>query len=201
MRRVTSAAPPVVLAAMRLEALVLGRGVVRTGMGHTRARRAATELAGTLTPGRRVVLAGISGGLAPTLSPGEMVVATEVRGPEDEAATSGPHPVLSGDDAAALAKELRRAGHRVHLGGIVSSRTLVHGERRAALAETGALAVDMESAWVAAALAGHRLVIVRVVADTAGNVALGLVSGLRALRHVRPAVDRWAAGAAGAGPP
>ena len=58
----------------------------------------------------------------------------------------------------------------------------------------------MESAWVAAALAGHRLVIVRVVADTAGSVALGLVSGLRALRHVRPAVDRWAAGAAGAGP-
>ena len=160
MRPVSTADPPVVLAAMRLEALALGRGVVRTGMGHARARQAATRLAGTLTPGRTVVLAGISGGLAPTLCPGEMVVATEVCGPEDDAATSGPHPASSGDDATALAAELRRAGHGVHLGGIVSSRTLVHGERRAALAETGALAVDMESAWVAAALAGHRLVIV-----------------------------------------
>jgi hypothetical protein len=49
----------------------------------------------------------------------------------------------------------------------------------------------MESAWVARALSGHRLVIVRLVADTAGNFVVGLVKGLVALRHVRAAVDCW----------
>jgi hypothetical protein len=49
----------------------------------------------------------------------------------------------------------------------------------------------MESAWVARALPDHRLVIVRLVADTAGNFAVGLVKGLVALRHVRAAIDRW----------
>jgi 4-hydroxy-3-methylbut-2-enyl diphosphate reductase len=154
-------------------------------MGHTRAHDAARTLASTVEPGAPVVLAGISGGLDRSLEPGEIVVATSVRGPD------GDELVLSSADATAVAAELRGDGHRVHLGPIVSSKTLVHGERRAELARTGALAVDMESAWVARALAGHRLVIVRLVADTAGNFAVGLVKGLVALRHVRASVDRW----------
>jgi len=170
---------------MRLEALAIGGKVVRTGMGHARAHTAALTLASAVEPGAAVVLAGISGGLDPALRPGEIVVATSVRGPD------GDELLLSASDASAVAAELRRAGRSVHLGPIVSSKTLVHGERRAELARTGALAVDMESAWVARALSGHRLVIVRLVADTAGNFVVGLVKGLAALRHVRAAVDRW----------
>jgi 4-hydroxy-3-methylbut-2-enyl diphosphate reductase len=173
------------VAAMRLEALAIGGKVVRTGMGHVRCRAAAQSLASELEPGAAVVLAGISGGLDPALRPGEIVVATSVLGPE------GDELDLSATDAQAVASELRRAGRSVHLGPIVSSKTLVHGERRAELARGGALAVDMESAWVASALGDHRLVIVRLVADTAGNFVVGLVKGLVALRHVRPAVDRW----------
>jgi 4-hydroxy-3-methylbut-2-en-1-yl diphosphate reductase len=173
------------VAAMRLEALAIGGKVVRTGMGHERAHAAAQALASGIEPGAAVVLAGISGGLDPDLRPGEIVVATSVRGPD------GDEHALSVDDATAVATELREAGQSVHLGPIVSSKTLVHGERRAELARTGALAVDMESAWVAPALSGHRLVIVRLVADTAGNFVVGLVKGLVALRHVRSAVDRW----------
>jgi 4-hydroxy-3-methylbut-2-enyl diphosphate reductase len=173
------------IAAMRLEALAIGGKVVRTGMGHVRARAAAEALAVGIEPGGAFVLAGISGGLDPALEPGEIVVATSVRDPQgDELALSSP-------DADAVAKELRAAGRRVHLGPIVSSKTLVHGERRAELARSGALAVDMESAWVARALAEHRLVIVRLVADTAGNFVVGLMKGLVALRHVRPALERW----------
>jgi 4-hydroxy-3-methylbut-2-enyl diphosphate reductase len=170
---------------MRLEALAIGGKVVRTGMGHVRAHAAANRLASEVKPGAAVVLAGISGGLAAELAPGEIVVATSVRGPD------GDELHLSSTDAAAVAAELREAGRSVHLGPIVSSKTLVHGERRAELARSGALAVDMESAWVARALSGHRLVIVRIVADTAGNFVVGLVKGLVALRHVRAAVDRW----------
>jgi 4-hydroxy-3-methylbut-2-en-1-yl diphosphate reductase len=170
---------------MRLEALALGGTVVRTGMGHLRAHAAAERLASGIEPGAAVVLAGISGGLDPALRPGEIVVATSVRGPD------GDELALSIDDATAVARELRQSGRSVHLGPIVSSKTLVHGERRTELARSGALAVDMESAWVARALSSHRLVIVRLVADTAGNFVVGLVKGLVALRHVRSAVDRW----------
>jgi 4-hydroxy-3-methylbut-2-enyl diphosphate reductase len=176
---------PTFVAAMRLEALAIGGKVVRTGMGHVRAHTAAHTLAARIEPGAAVVLAGISGGLDPALTPGEIVVATSVRGPD------GDEIVLSEPDAAAVAGALRQSGRRVHLGPIVSSKTLVHGERRAELARSGALAVDMESAWVARALTGHRLVIVRIVADTAGNFVVGLVKGLAALRHLRPVVDRW----------
>jgi 4-hydroxy-3-methylbut-2-enyl diphosphate reductase len=173
------------VAAMRLEALAIGGKVVRTGMGHGRAHAAAQTLASAVEPGAAVVLAGISGGLDPALRPGDIVVATSVRGPD------GDELALSVDDATAVAEALRRAGRSVHLGPIVSSKTLVHGERRSELARSGALAVDMESAWVARALSSHRLVIVRLVADTAGNFVAGLVKGLVALRHVRGAIDGW----------
>jgi 4-hydroxy-3-methylbut-2-enyl diphosphate reductase len=173
------------VAAMRLEALAIGGKVLRTGMGHVRAHAAAQRLAAAIEPGAAVVLAGISGGLDPALSPGEIVVATSVRDPDGEELD------LAAVDATTVATHLRAAGRSVHLGPIVSSKTLVHGERRAELARSGALAVDMESAWVARALPDHRLVIVRLVADTAGNFAVGLVKGLVALRHVRAAIDRW----------
>jgi 4-hydroxy-3-methylbut-2-enyl diphosphate reductase len=181
-----------VVAAMRLEALALGGGVVRIGMGHRRAQPAACALAARLDAGAPVVLAGISGGLHADLQPGEVVVATSVRGPE------GDDLALHGGDAEAVADALRRNGRRVHLGPVVSSTTLVHGERRAELARSGALAVDMESSWVAGALGDQRLVVVRVVADTAGNVAVGLLKGLAALRGLRSAFDDWSA-ADGAG--
>jgi 4-hydroxy-3-methylbut-2-enyl diphosphate reductase len=170
---------------MRLEALAIGGTVVRTGMGHVRAHAAAQRLASAIEPGAAVVLAGISGGLDRRLAPGEIVVATSVRGPD------GDELALSAADAEAVATELREDGRSVHLGPIVSSKTLVHGEARTELARSGALAVDMESAWVARALSDHRLVIVRLVADTAGNLVIGLVKGLAALRHVRDAIDRW----------
>ena len=176
---------------MRLEALALGGRVVRTGMGHRRASVVAGKLAKSLVPGSPVVLAGISGGLDTSLVPGEIVVATSVRNPDDEVRD------LSERDAAAAAALLRAAGHEVHLGPVASSKTLVHGDRRTELAACGALAVDMETSWVADALEGHRLVVVRIVADTAGNVAVGLVKGLMALRHIRPCVTGWPAAVAG----
>jgi 4-hydroxy-3-methylbut-2-enyl diphosphate reductase len=170
---------------MRLEALALGGHVVRIGMGPARAEASAGALAAQLGRGAAVALAGISGGLDPALRPGEIVVATAVRGP------GGDEIVLSDTDALAVAEGLRGDGHVVHVGPIVSSRTIVHGDRRTELARGGALAVDMESAWVAQALAGQRLVVVRLVADTAGHFVTGLVKGLVGLRGLRTSIDRW----------
>ena len=56
---------------------------------------------------------------------------------------------LACPDPAILAGVLRRGGLRVHIGPIVSSSGLVFGARRRELAQSGALAVDMESAWLA----------------------------------------------------
>lgn len=75
----------------------------------------------------------------------------------------------------------------------------MHGRGRAALAATGALAVDMESASLAEASAGGPLAAVRAIVDTAahpllrpGTVARGL-AGLAALRRAAPVLADWAA--------
>ena len=67
-------------------------------------------------------------------------------------------------DPTILAGVLRRGGLRVHIGPIVSAAGLVHGARRRELAQAGALAVDMESAWLADRHAGAEpLATLRVV--------------------------------------
>lgn len=147
----------VILAPMRAEARALRRGtgtpVLRTGTGPGRAARAAARLAG-----RRVVVAGIGGGLAAHLGTGAVVVADAVRCAE------GGEPITV-PDAAATAAALRDAGLAVHIGPIVSSRRLVTGARRRALAATGALVADTETYWLATGTVP--VACVRVVADRA----------------------------------
>jgi 4-hydroxy-3-methylbut-2-en-1-yl diphosphate reductase len=114
--------------------------VMRTGMGPARSTASAAAL-------RRdgpvpVLVAGVGGGLAAELRPGDLVVASEVRG--------GAQPVPC-PSAPLLAGALRRLGLPVHLGPVVTSPRLAGGVARRELAATGALAVDMESAYLAAA--------------------------------------------------
>jgi 4-hydroxy-3-methylbut-2-en-1-yl diphosphate reductase len=170
----------VVLAAMRAEARALRRGgtlpVLRTGTGPRRAARAAARLAG-----RRVVVAGIGGGLAAVLDTGAVVVADAVRCAEGGAPIAVP-------DAEATAAALRAAGLDVHIGPVVSSRRLVSGARRRALAATGALVADTETYWLATGTVP--VACVRVVADGA-NTALyspATLPRLRAALRVLPGV-------------
>ncbi len=113
------------------------------------------------------------------------MVATEVR------TTDGSAPVVL-PGAELVASELRRAGVAVRTGPIVSVDHVVRAAERAELVASGALAVDMESAAVLAALPSHPLVVVRAVADTAERGPVrGGIRGLGALRQVRPAIERW----------
>jgi 4-hydroxy-3-methylbut-2-enyl diphosphate reductase len=176
---------PVLCTPLRIErvALVGARvPVLRTGMGPRRA--AAT--AASLPRGSPVLVAGLARGEAPRMRAGDVVVATEVRSPG-----RAPVPVAS---AALLAAALRRLGLTVHVGPIRSGPRMVHGP-----ATGDALAVDMESAWLAV---GGPFAVVRVVADTAerpllrpGTPARGL-RALRALRACAPALGEWAAAVA-----
>jgi len=137
-----------------------------------------------------VVVAGVAGGVDPSLRPGDIVVASEVR---DERGRT----VLRG--AAPLVAELRRLGLRVRTGPVVSHDRVVGGAgERAALAATGAIAVDMESAALVRATVGVPTAVVRVIVDTAFTPVARLATlsaGARALsvlRRTGPAMRAWA---------
>jgi 4-hydroxy-3-methylbut-2-enyl diphosphate reductase len=203
--REPAAAPLVVAAALRLEARVLraalpGARVVRTGMGPARASAAAGRWASQI-PGAALAIAGLCAGLDPTLRPGDVVVAGEVRGPDG---------VVACPSAGSLVAALARRGLGARLGPLLSVGHLVRGAQRARLHAGGAIAADMESAFLAAAgLASAPearqaapFAVLRVVADAPGRELIRpgiLVDGpraLRALRSAAPALADWAAGVA-----
>jgi 4-hydroxy-3-methylbut-2-enyl diphosphate reductase len=190
-------APALVVAApLRVEALALrgklpGARLVRTGMGPRRATAAAATLA---PPGGdwALAVAGVCAGLDPRLRPGDVVVASEVRGPGGTVRCHRP---------GLLVDALDRRGLRAHLGPLLCVDHLVQGEERARLLATGAIAADMESAFLAAALAGGgRLAVLRVVLDAPARelkrpgLAAATARALRVLRRSAPALQDWSAG-------
>jgi 4-hydroxy-3-methylbut-2-en-1-yl diphosphate reductase len=185
-----------ILAPLSLEARAVRSGapwarVVRTGMGAKRAARAAQVVNGTGS--RPVLIAGFCGALDPDLEPGDVVLATELRGPTRTTPC---------DDPSILAGVLRRGGLRVHVAPIASSQRLVLGKRRQTLRRaTGAVAVDMESAWLADGAHGRPLVTLRVVIDTHRRELLhplrtisGAAIAYRALRRACALAEEWTRG-------
>jgi 4-hydroxy-3-methylbut-2-enyl diphosphate reductase len=194
--------PLVVLAPLSIEARAIrsalpGALVIQTGMGRKRSTRAA--LGGLPKPTDEVLanagavaVAGFCGALDPTLRPGDVVVATEIHGPE------GITPCHS---AGILAATLADIGVEARLGPMVSTDHVVAGsERRRLVEQTGAIAVDMESAWLAVAAGDRPLAVLRVVVDTPGRelkssplaTARGGVRAYRSLVKAAPALAPWA---------
>jgi 4-hydroxy-3-methylbut-2-enyl diphosphate reductase len=179
-----------VLAPLQVEAAALrGSGrILLTGMGRTKARIAAARALAIEAPG--VVVAGVAGAVAPGLLPGDVVCATHVRGDD------GAEAVVPG--SALLAAALECLGLRVHVGAIASSSRLLPSAERAQL--DGVLAVDMESAWLAAAAGERPFAVLRAIADPAGRrladprIVPEGVRALQSLRRSRAAIVEWAAG-------
>jgi 4-hydroxy-3-methylbut-2-en-1-yl diphosphate reductase len=199
---------------LRVEQAALQRAgrsmrLVHTGMGPRRAAAAASVLA---TSAEAVLVAGVGGGLAPHVHPGEVVVASEIR------AENAPHPPSSTTElvgragtallsnsaaggpasgsvevpsAPLLVGALRRLGLTVHLGPVSSVSRIGRVP-----AGGGALAVDMESAQLAAV--GVPFAVVRAIVDTPAHPLWRLgtlhrgMSALRTLRACRPALEWWA---------
>jgi 4-hydroxy-3-methylbut-2-en-1-yl diphosphate reductase len=182
-----------VVAPLSLEARAVRAGapsarVHQIGMGPRRAARSAHLASNGV--GGAVLIAGFCGALDPGLEPGDVVLASELRGP------TGTTPC---DDPSILAGALRRSGLRVHIGPIASSQRLVLRERRRALARSGALAVDMESAWIAPAAQDRPLVAMRVVVDTHRHelhrplrTVAAAATAYRALRRACELAEGWA---------
>jgi 4-hydroxy-3-methylbut-2-enyl diphosphate reductase len=171
------------IAPMRIEARLMGENAQRSGIGPRRARRAAKRLASTRHDA--VAVAGFAGALAPGLRPGDVVVASELR------ARDG-HTVSECPGAEVIAALLRRAGLTAQAGPIVSVRAPALGRGRSRLRQSsGALAVDMESAWLAPAAAGRPFTVVRVILDAGGLPVPSAAA--RALRQVAQVLGEWAA--------
>jgi 4-hydroxy-3-methylbut-2-enyl diphosphate reductase len=158
-------------------------------MGKDRSAAAAAALAGGGSV--PLLIAGVGGGLVDNLRAGDLVVATEVR---------GGGALVESASAPMLAAALRRLGLRVHTGPIVTTPTL--NGQLVQQTEPAALAVDMESAYLAPAATGQPFAAVRAIVDSPdrpllrpGTPARG-IAALRALRRARPALEQWAAAAA-----
>jgi 4-hydroxy-3-methylbut-2-en-1-yl diphosphate reductase len=179
-----------VAAPLRLEAALVRSGaraaqVQRTGMGVERSRAAASRLCER--PGDALLVVGFCGGLDDSSRPGEVVVADEVWAAGDEGHDD--RRIACGG-AAALSAAVAGRGMRVRRGSIVSVARIALGERREQLKRAGALAVDMESAWLAAGAHGRPFGVVRVVLDSPSHELLrpGLaIWGPRAARALRRA--------------
>jgi 4-hydroxy-3-methylbut-2-enyl diphosphate reductase len=183
--------PVLVLAPMSVEARAVRAGapwaqVERIGMGPRRAARSAAAA----DRGRAVLLAGFCGALDDALEPGDIVLASELRDPAGETVQTADPTILAG--------VLRRGGLRVHVGPIASSVRLVRGERRRELSRTGALAVDMESVWLAPAIHHRPFLAMRVVLDTASRelhrplqTLTGFTTAYRSLRRACELAEEW----------
>ncbi|HSZ06262.1 MAG TPA: hypothetical protein VK778_13830 [Solirubrobacteraceae bacterium] len=189
-----------VAAPMRIEAALISsagrRALVRkTGMGPRRSKAAAGALVGE-SAGAMLVL-GFCGGLDATSVPGEVIVAQDVYAASDE---GHPQVRVSCDLSHQLVHRLTGRGLKVRVGDVVCVSRLALGERRAQLHAGGAIAVDMESVWLAAGAGGRPFGVVRVVLDSPEHelmrvrAAFGALRAARALRRVAGALHEWAPG-------
>ena len=131
--------------------------VVHTGVGDTPAgRRRLEDVLGEDDPPLLVVSAGYAGALRPDLRVGDLVLGENFSDPGLLRVARG---LLTGEP--------------LHVGGLTTQASVAEtAAAKAALhATTGALAVDMETAWIAAACAraGVALLSLRVISDAAGQ--------------------------------
>jgi 4-hydroxy-3-methylbut-2-enyl diphosphate reductase len=186
-----------VAAPMRLEAVLISSAarkavVHKTGMGPRRSRAAVPQLGADSASAMLVV--GFCGGLDEGSVPGEVIVAEEVYAAPDEAHPE--QPIRCGL-VPQLVDRLTGRGMKVRVGRLVCVSKLALGERRTQLHEGGAIAVDMESVWLAAGARERPFGVVRVVLDSPSHElmrpqAIGdAIRAALALRKVAGALHDW----------
>ena len=160
----------------------------RTGVGPRRARAAVPAL--LRDSSEALLVLGFGGGLLEDSEVGEVVVADQVCGPDGTR--------LRCSDAPALGHVLEFHGLEVRCGTVSSVTRPARGKTRVRLRKGGAIAVDMESAWLAAAARGRPFAVVRVLSDTPGReltrpllTVAGVARASIGLRRVASALREW----------
>ncbi len=184
MRRIVVAAPLALEEAL-VRSAVRGAAVRKTGMGPAKSLAAVRGLREERADA--LIVLGFCGGLDERSRPGEVIVAEEVLSSDDEGHVSARADCHG---AERLHDALDAAGLAVRRGPIVAVGKIATGERREQLRAAGALAVDMESAWLAAAADDRPFAVVRVVLDSPSHELFrvqALGGALRAARALRRA--------------
>jgi 4-hydroxy-3-methylbut-2-enyl diphosphate reductase len=189
-----------VAAPLRVEAVLISsaaRGALirKTGMGPEKAKAAAGEL--TSQAARALLVLGFCGGLDEHSVPGEVIVADHVYAAIDEGHAE---ERIDCGLATQLLDRLTGLGMKVRLGPVVCVSKLALGERRAELSAAGAIAVDMESVWLAKGALGRPFGVVRVVLDSPSHELMrpqavgGALRAALSLRKVAGALHNWVPG-------
>jgi adenosylhomocysteine nucleosidase len=155
--------------------------LVATGIGAAQARESARRALETLPRPRLVISTGVAGALAPDLKAGDLIIADglilEVDQPDQNDRTAQ-EPISVSPDGVRLAQQaLERAGLRFATGPLLTAGRVLAtpNDKRAAHRQTGAIAVDMESAVIAlaAAAVSAPFISVRAVLDEADHEVPG----------------------------
>jgi 4-hydroxy-3-methylbut-2-enyl diphosphate reductase len=176
---------------MSIEAWALRSGllqaqVVQTGAGRKRSQNAARSLRDS--PAEAFAVAGVCGALESDLAPGDVVIASSLSSADGERELESAEP---------LARAVAHIGLSARIGKIRSEDRVVRGNERERLRELGAIAVDMESQWLADAAGDRPLAVLRVVLDAPNQelfhprVFPNLVRALSRLRRAAPALEAW----------
>lgn len=153
---------PLGVEALAVRSAAPGLRVRTTGMGPHKAREAVPALLDDSAAA--LVVLGFGGGLPSDSRLCDVVIASEVIAIDRKGIQVGEQIDCS------MAGELQRAltGHGLATcrGKVASVQEIITGEARARMLQSGAIAVDMESAWVAEAARGRPFAVVRVLSDT-----------------------------------
>ena len=153
---------PLLVEALAIRSAAPSLRVRTTGMGPERARAAVPAL--SADPAKAMLVLGFGGGLRPDSRLCEVVIAEQVVAVDEHGAPSG--EPISCRGAEGLAAALSDCGLQARSGLVASVDRIVTGEARERMLACGALAVDMESAWVADAAEGRPFAVLRVLSDT-----------------------------------
>lgn len=147
--------------------------LVATGIGIARARESARRALQMLPQPRMVISTGVAGALAPGLKAGELVLAGRLMIETGDDSDFEETSRLAPDTAKSIQETLHCGGLACSIGTLLTVRRVLAGAeaKGAAYARSGALAVDMESAAIAAELAGSAapFVCLRAVMDEADD--------------------------------
>jgi 4-hydroxy-3-methylbut-2-en-1-yl diphosphate reductase len=170
-----------------------------TGMGPTRALRAAWKLAASLPDDLPVVVVGVGGALVNGFEAGDLVVASEIG-----TAQAGPNGELQVIDAPSVLDERSRVlAERLleALSGrfpstsfapLLSAPRTVRGLEREVLARSGAVICDTESVWLSRLAERRPFAIVRSVVDTPERELVSMhtvMGGVRGLSRLASAAQ------------
>ncbi|HYK65202.1 MAG TPA: hypothetical protein VEY94_09660 [Patescibacteria group bacterium] len=150
--------------------------VIGHGIGHRRARDTARRAFDRISGAELVIGTGVVGALSSGLKPGDLILADRVLALHPEAGSPNQVAAADAQHLGEIGRLLTLAGITYSTGALLTSHRVLAGlEKRRAKETTGAIAVDMETAALAAEAAarGIPFIALRSVLDEVDDEVFG----------------------------